>query len=268
MGYAVAILADSTSRWAEALRELGSQLEEMPGEEGYPPYLSARLASYYERAGLVTALSPEGREGSVTVVSAVSPPGGDFSEPVTQASLRVAGALWALDGALAERRHFPAVSWTESYSLYVGELGDWFGGQVSPEWSAVRLRAMALLQKERELEQIVQVVGAEALPDEERLVLRAARLVRETFLQQNGFDPVDASTPPERQFSMLQALLRFYDRSRAALERGAALEEILESELWAKLARMRQIPGERFASEMAELENRFSRFGSEAEGRA
>ena len=254
MGYDVAVMADSTSRWAEALREMSSRLGEMPGEEGYPPYLAARLATFYERAGTVRCLTPrEERKGSVTIVSAVSPPGGDFSEPVTQASLRVGGALWALDIDLAQRRHFPAVSWTESYSLYVSDLEAWFARQISPDWAELRVRAMRVLEKERELQQVVAVVGVDALPDDERLTLEVARLVREGFLRQDGFHPVDASCPAERQTTMLSLFLRFYEEARSTLKGGAPLEEILRHDLWEGLRRIREAPHESFPGEVQEL---------------
>lgn len=258
MGYSVALMADSTSRWAEALREMASRLGEMPAEEGYPPYLAARLASYYERAGVVRCLGPEDREGSVTVVSAVSPPGGDFSEPVTQASLRVGGALWALDSGLAERRHFPAVSWTESYSLYSAALDRWFVNEVAADWPALRQRAMLLLQKEQELQQVVQVVGADALPEEERLSLEAARLLRESFLQQDAFDPVDAFCSAARQHASLSLLLEFVDRCRDALRSGTSLEEVLEDSMWSELRRMRTLPEEAFVRRTQELRQRIA----------
>jgi V/A-type H+-transporting ATPase subunit A len=251
MGYDVAVMADSTSRWAEALREMSSRLGEMPGEEGYPPYLAARLASFYERAGTVRCLGAEGdeRQGSVTIVSAVSPPGGDFSEPVTQASLRVGGTLWALDAGLAERRHFPAVSWTESYSLYVPELAAWFSREIASDWADRRQAAMRVLEKERELRQVVAVVGADALPDDERLTLQTAELLREGFLRQDGFHPVDARCPAERQTAMLSLFLGFYEEARSALKRGVPLEEILRHELWLTLRRIREASHESFPTE-------------------
>jgi len=254
MGYHVAVMADSTSRWAEALREISSRLGEMPGEEGYPPYIGARLASYYERAGEVRSLGAEGRIGSVTVVSAVSPPGGDFSEPVTQASLRVAGALWALDADLAHRRHFPAVSWTESYSLYVGRLEAWFHREAGSDWSEIRSRAMRVLQQEQELRQIVQVVGADALPDDQRLLLEFARLIREGYLQQNGFHPIDSFCPLERGVIMLRLFFEFFDRCRQALKAGVVLDDILGDELWSALPRSRELPREQFFEQAQKLE--------------
>jgi len=260
MGYAVAIMADSTSRWAEALREISSRLGEMPGEEGYPPYLASRLASYYERAGAVRCLGRDERSGSVTVVSAVSPPGGDFSEPVTQASLRVAGALWALDADLAHRRHFPAVSWTDSYSLYLEALQDWFAREVRSDWSEIRLRAMRLLQKEEELRHVVQIVGADALPDEERLVLEAARHLREGFLQQNGYHAIDAFCPVERQATSLRLFMAFVERCREALAGGTPLDELLASPLWMVLGRLRDVPHEEFVAHAQRVESQLGQF--------
>jgi V/A-type H+/Na+-transporting ATPase subunit A len=195
-GYHVALLADSTSRWAEALREISGRLEELPGEEGYPAYLASRLAAFYERAGHVVPLGTPARRGSVTIVGAVSPPGGDFSEPVTQASLRLAGTFWALDAELAHARHFPAISWTRSYSLYLGPLRKALAARAGPDWEALRAEAIALLDDERRLLEIVELVGPDALPDEDRVLLEAARRLRETFLRQHAFDPVDASRPP------------------------------------------------------------------------
>lgn len=264
MGYAVAVMADSTSRWAEALREISSRLGEMPGEEGYPPYLSSRLASYYERAGLVRCLGPGERSGSVTVVSAVSPPGGDFSEPVTQASLRVAGALWALDARLAQRRHFPAVSWVDSYSLYVDALQEWFAREAHLDWAELRLKAMRLLQKEEELRQVVQIVGADALPEEERLVLEAARQLREGFLQQNAYHPIDACCPVERQVTSLRLFLEWVERCRAALGRGTPLDELLASPAWTLLRRLRDVPPQEFAQQVETIETGLKRVAGEA----
>jgi V/A-type H+-transporting ATPase subunit A len=256
MGYAVAVMADSTSRWAEALREISSRLGEMPGEEGYPPYLSSRLASYYERAGVVACLGPGERSGSVTVVSAVSPPGGDFSEPVTQASLRVAGALWALDVKLAQRRHFPAVSWTDSYSLYVDALQEWFAREVRLDWAELRVKAMRLLQKEEELRQVVEIVGADALPEEERLVLEAARQLREGFLQQNGYHPVDACCPVERQVASLRLFLMWVEQCREALRRGTPVDELLASPAWMLLRELRDVPHAAFRQQAEAMATR------------
>ncbi|MGC2288422.1 MAG: V-type ATP synthase subunit A, partial [Thermoplasmata archaeon] len=194
MGYDVALMADSTSRWAEAMREISGRLEEMPGEEGYPAYLGRRVAEFYERSGRVTALSPEGREGSVSVIGAVSPPGGDISEPVSQNTLRVVRVFWALDASLAARRHFPSVNWLQSYSLYAGELEPWFRSHIAPDWGALRQRAIETLQKESELQEIVQLVGVDALPEREKVILDVARMIREDFLQQSAYDDVDTYT--------------------------------------------------------------------------
>jgi V/A-type H+-transporting ATPase subunit A len=253
MGYHVALMADSTSRWAEALREVHGRLGEMPGEEGYPPYLAARLAEFYERAGRVRCLGRPEREGSVSVVSAISPPGGDFSEPVTQASLRVAGALWALDTDLAHRRHFPAVSWVTSYSQYVPALEAWFAAHGAPAWARLRARAMRLLQQEQDLQQVVQVVGMDALPDEERLLLDAARLLREGFLQQDGFHPVDTPCPLSRQVATLQLMLDYHEAAAAALRAGVPLEHLLAHPVRERLLRLRAVPHEQFADATAEL---------------
>lgn len=242
MGYHVAVMADSTSRWAEALRDIHGRLGEMPGEEGYPPYLTARLAEFYERAGHVRCLGRPDRQGSVSVVSAISPPGGDLSEPVTQGSLRVAGALWALDVDLAHRRHFPAVSWAVSYSQYVPALEPWFVAHASPAWPRLRALAMRLLQQEQELQQVVQVVGMDALPDEERLLLDVARLLREGFLQQDGFHPVDTPCPLPRQVAVLQLLLDYYQAAAAALRAGLPLEHLLAHPVRERLLRLREVP--------------------------
>ncbi len=206
-GRHVTLLADSTSRWAEALREISGRLEELPGEEGFPAYLGSRLASFYERAGRAVALGTPERTGSVSLVGAVSPPGGDFSEPVTQASLRLAGAFWALDVELAHARHFPAVGWNQSYSLYVEAMADWYASNVGADWAARRADALALLGRERELLEIVQLVGADALPDEDRLVLAAAALLREVFLRQHAFDPADGWRPLSEQLALLRTIL-------------------------------------------------------------
>ncbi|MFA5843704.1 MAG: V-type ATP synthase subunit A [Coriobacteriia bacterium] len=240
-GYNVAMMADSTSRWGEALREVSGRLEEMPGEEGYPAYLATRLAAFYERSGRVEALGGDGRVGSVTMVGAVSPAGGDFSEPMTQNSLRVTGAFWALDTGLAHRRHFPAISWTRSYTLYLAQVKGWFEGEVAFDWQASRDRAMFILQKEVELQEIVQLVGPDALPESEKVVMEIARMLREDFLQQFAFDEVDAFCPPKKQYWMLKAILAFYDAAVAALQRGVALSQVLELPLKDEIAGMKSI---------------------------
>lgn len=226
MGYDVSLMADSTSRWAEAMREISSRLEEMPGEEGYPAYLAARLSEFYERAGRVNALC--GREGSITVIGAVSPPGGDFSEPVTQNTLRIVKVFWALDAKLAQRRHFPAINWLNSYSLYTKALGDWYNESVSQEWSKLREDAMELLQKEAELQEIVQLVGSDALPEDQQLTLEIARMIREYFLQQNAYHDVDTYCPMDKQYKLLKAIMTWGNKAQSALEGGASVEDIMK----------------------------------------
>ncbi len=259
MGYRVGILADSTSRWAEALREMSSRLAEMPGEEGYPPYLATRLANYYERGGRVMCLGDDGREGSVTVISAISPPGGDFSEPVTQASMRIAGALWALDSTLAHSRHFPAISWTRSYSLYSEHLKEWFNEHVAADWDDLREETMVLLQKETELQEVAQLVGLDALPDAERLIMEMARSVREDYLRQSAFHEVDCFCPFEKQHGMIKALMTYYKESDKALERGVPLETLIAQPLREDLSRMKEIPNEEFAERVDDLMSRVIR---------
>jgi len=224
-GYDVSLMADSTSRWAEAMREISSRLEEMPGEEGYPAYLSARLSEFYERAGRVTTLSNE--QGSVTVIGAVSPPGGDFSEPVTQNTLRIVKVFWALDAKLSQRRHFPAINWLNSYSLYLNVLNPWYDKNISPEWNPLRNWAMAVLQKESELQEIVQLVGSDALPEEEQITIEVARMLREVFLQQNAFDPVDTYCSLEKQFDIMKAIRLYADLAAAAHTGGVMPAQIL-----------------------------------------
>lgn len=251
MGCHVALMADSTSRWGEALREVSGRMEEMPGEEGYPAYLGSRLADFYERAGRVVCLGQDGREGSVTIIGAVSPPGGDFSEPMTQSSLRVAGAFWGLDIDLARRRHFPAIHWTTSYSLY--DLGPWFEGHVSRAWREQVRLAMSLLQKEEELLEIVQLVGSEALPDAEKAILQAGRILREDFLQQSAFHEIDGFCPPPKQCGMLRAILTFYQGLLQAVGKGVALEKAMALPVVGDMARMKEIPSERSEEEIKAL---------------
>ena len=226
MGYDVSLMADSTSRWAEAMREISSRLEEMPGEEGYPAYLSARLAEFYERAGVALTLS--GEEGSVTAIGAVSPPGGDFSEPVTQNTLRIVKVFWALDAKLSQRRHFPAINWLTSYSLYKEILDPWFDANVAPDFVAMRERAMDMLQVESELQEIVQLVGSDSLPDEQQLLLEVTRLVREVFLQQNAFHPIDTYSPFTKQYALMKAIMKFGDMANDALKSGALVSQIVK----------------------------------------
>jgi V/A-type H+-transporting ATPase subunit A len=258
MGYDVALMADSTSRWAEALREMSSRLEEMPGEEGYPTYLAARVSEFYERGGRAqccgnTRNGGEPRTGSLTLVGAVSPPGGDFSEPVTQTSLRVAGALWALDATLAYRRHYPAVNWNRSYTLYEAELDPWFGEHAPKGWRERRQRAMTLMQKDAELQEVVQLVGPDALQDAERLILEVAKLIREVFLQQSAFSENDAYSSLEKTAGLLEALLVFYDEAQRALEQGVMLNALLDLPAREDLARLREVPGCAFTARKEEV---------------
>ncbi len=228
MGYAVALMADSTSRWGEALREVSGRLEEMPGEEGYPAYLATRLADFYERAGRVVALGNDRRIGSITVVGAVSPPGGDFSEPMTQNSLRVAGAFWGLDTGLARRRHFPAINWITSYSLY--DLRKWFVDNVASDWEAQTGEAIALLQAEAKLLEIVQLVGGDALPEDQKELLQVARMLREDYLQQFAFHEIDGSCPPQKQYWMLRAILTFHRELARRVKRGTSVDRVIRTE--------------------------------------
>ncbi|WP_292463553.1 ATP synthase subunit A [Methanolobus sp.] len=237
MGYDVSLMADSTSRWAEAMREISSRLEEMPGEEGYPAYLSARLSEFYERAGYVRTL--EGQEGSITVIGAVSPPGGDFSEPVTQNTLRIVKVFWALDAKLAQRRHFPSINWLTSYSLYTQGLADWFTENVAPDWVPLRDHAMDLLQQEAELQEIVQLVGSDALPEDQQIVLEISRMIREYFLQQNAFHPVDTYCPFDKQYKLLKAISKYGEMATAALEAGIPMKDILSVESKDELAKVK-----------------------------
>src|SRR6056297_952198 len=236
MGYDVALMADSTSRWAEAMREISSRLEEMPGEEGYPAYLSARLSQFYERAGYFQNFN--GTEGSISVIGAVSPPGGDFSEPVTQNTLRIVKTFWALDSDLAERRHFPAINWDESYSLYKDQLDPWFQDNVTDEWSEIRQWAVDTLDEEAELQEIVQLVGKDALPEDQQLTLEVARYLREAWLQQNAFHPTDTYCEPTKTYRMLQAIETFNDEAFEALEAGGPVEEITELDAAPRLNRI------------------------------
>ncbi len=227
MGYSVALMADSTSRWAEAMREMSGRLEEMPGEEGYPAYLASRIASFYERAGNVLCLGSEARPASLSIIGAVSPPGGDFSEPVVQATLRVVKVFWGLDDKLAFARHFPAINWLTSYSLYQEAVDRHANQQLHPQWRENRIRAMAILQKEAELEELVRLVGMDALPSEDRLLMQAAKMIREDFLHQNAFDDRDTYTSLIKQFHLLSLILHYYDEARAAMASGAPLSTLL-----------------------------------------
>ncbi|OVE77319.1 V-type ATP synthase subunit A [bacterium F16] len=252
MGYDVGMMADSTSRWAEALREISSRLEELPGEEGYPTYLATRLSQFYERAGRAELIGGD-RIGSVTVVGAVSPPGGDFSEPVTQASMRVSGAVWSLDSTLAYRRHYPSVNWIRSYSRYEALLGDWFLNHAPHGWSEDRKRLMQILDKDAELQEIVQLIGPDALQASDRLLLEASRMVREVFLQQNAFDANDAYCPIEKQHGLLKGILLFYDEGLAAIKEGVRIDDLINLHQHEKLARLRYVHHDEFESESKDV---------------
>ena len=254
MGYTVAVIADSTSRWAEALREMSGRLEEMPGEEGYPAYLTSRLAQFYERAGKVTCLGSDGREGALSAIGAVSPAGGDISEPVTQATLRIVKVFWGLDSSLAYRRHFPAINWLNSYSLYRERLTGWFSENVSRDWMALTQRCLKTLQTEAELNEIVQLIGADALSPTDRLTLEVARSLREDFLQQDAMSDNDSYSPLEKQSRLLRLIFSFEDKSRRALERGAAIEEIAELPVREKIGRAKALPNDSYAPEFEKIE--------------
>ena len=241
MGYKVAIMADSTSRWAEALREMSGRLEEMPGEEGYPAYLSSRLAEFYERAGSVKTLGSEGRLGAVTAIGAVSPPGGDISEPVSQATLRIVKVYWGLSSKLAYARHFPAIDWLQSYSLYQDRLSPWFNNQVNTEWSNLVSRTMHLLQVESELDEIVRLVGIDALSFKDRLTLEAARSIREDYLHQNAFHEVDTYTSPKKQFMMLKAIMTNYEKNLEALDKDASFKALLALPVRERIGRLKYV---------------------------
>jgi V/A-type H+-transporting ATPase subunit A len=259
-GYKVSIMADSTSRWAEALREIASRLEEMPAEEGYPPYLASRLAAFYERGGRVTTLS--GEEGAVSIIGAVSPAGGDFSEPVTQSTLRITGCFWALDASLARRRHFPAINWSRSYSLFGSILDDWYSDNVAEDYTEFREKAVSLLQREADLQEVVQLVGPDALQDQERLVIEIGRILRQDFLQQNGFDPVDASCSLYKAYGMLKMIIKLNDTAGKALAAGATVDDLLKDPVMEKVNRARYVAEDEFedykTSVLRELDSAFA----------
>ncbi len=250
MGYHTLLLADSTSRWAEAMREISSRLEEMPGEEGYPTYLPTRISNFYERAGLAVIGDSEERIGSITVVGAVSPPGGDYSEPVTQSSIRVVGDVWALDSSLAQRRHFPAINWNRSFSLYDQRLIGWFNKNVDENWGNNRSEALKILQRDAELQEVVQLVGPDALQDVDRAALELGKMLREDFLQQNAFSEVDASCSTKKQLGLLEAHIRFYEKINHSLENGGSLDDILEMPLREELADLKNYPDEEFEEKL------------------
>lgn len=247
MGYKVAIMADSTSRWAEALREMSGRLEEMPGEEGYPAYLASRIAEFYERAGFVKCLGSDGREGTITAIGAVSPPGGDISEPVSQATLRIVKVFWGLSAQLAYKRHFPAIDWLQSYSLYADNLSDWFDDNVNPEWKEMRAKALEILQSEAELDEIVRLVGIDALSWKDRLTMEVARSIREDYLHQNAFDEVDTYTSPQKQYHMLRLILLFGEKGKLALDQGANLSQVLGLPVRERIGRAKYIREEEMA---------------------
>ena len=251
MGYSVALMADSTSRWAEALREMSGRLEEMPGEEGYPAYLGSRLAQFYERAGRVISLGSQGREGALSAIGAVSPPGGDISEPVSQATLRIVKVFWGLDANLAYKRHFPAINWLTSYSLYLDLLEKWYNDNVSSDWMSLRGRMMGILQNEAELEEIVKLVGMDALSAKDRLKMETARSIREDFLHQLAFHEVDTYTSLHKQLLMMRAILEFYDIASDALEKGADIEKIVSLPIREKIGRFKYV-------EEKDVDNEFS----------
>ena len=253
MGYDVALMADSSSRWAEALREISGRLEEMPGEEGYPAYLGTRLADFYERAGRVVTLGKEKRLGSVSIIGAVSPPGGDFSEPVSQNTLRVVSAFWALDTNLADRRHFPAINWLTSYSLYLDFVKDWYDNNIDKEFQILRGNMMALLEKESELQEIVQLVGQDALPESDRAFLEVARMIREDYLQQHAYHEVDSYCSKEKQFLMLRIIMKYYQEVNKAIEAGTMASRIAAVKVKDEIARMKYTPNQDFPKRYEEL---------------
>ena len=258
MGYDVAIMADSTSRWAEALREMSGRLEEMPGEEGYPAYLGSRLAQFYERAGDVVTLGKEGREGALSVIGAVSPPGGDISEPVSQATLRIVKVFWGLDSALAYKRHFPAINWLTSYSLYIDSIGSWFTENVDKDWLILRQKLMTLLQEEAELEEIVKMVGMDALSAPDRLKMEAARSIREDYLHQNSFHEVDTYTSLEKQNMMMKMVMGFYEEAMDALNKGANINDLIKMPVREAIGRFKYTHEDNIESEFDRINNQLS----------
>ena len=257
MGYKVAIMADSTSRWAEALREMSGRLEEMPGDEGYPAYLASRIAEFYERAGVVKCLGQDNGQGSISAIGAVSPPGGDISEPVSQSTLRIVKVFWGLSAQLAYKRHFPAIDWLQSYSLYTDHLEGWFSDHVSPEWNEIRANAMLVLQEESELQEIVQLVGMDALSWKDRLTMEVARSIREDYLHQNAFDEVDTYTSLDKQFLMMRLILEYYQKGKHALDAGANLSDVLNLPVRERIGRSKYIPEDQ-KKQFAEIESELS----------
>ena len=264
MGYSVALMADSTSRWAEALREMSGRLEEMPGEEGYPAYLGSRLAQFYERAGHVIALGKDGRDGALSVIGAVSPQGGDISEPVSQATLRIVKVFWGLDSNLAYQRHFPAINWLTSYSLYLDSMEKWFNEEVEPGWMSARQEMMSLLQDESKLNEIVQMVGMDALSPADRLKMEAAKSIREDFLNQNSFDEVDTYSSLRKQYLMMRLVMSFYEKAKAALEKGANVEDLIAMPSREPIGRFKYTPEDKIEDEFTRINDLLDREVAEA----
>ena len=267
MGYSVALMADSTSRWAEALREMSGRLEEMPGEEGYPAYLGSRLAQFYERAGRVIALGSDGREGALSAIGAVSPPGGDISEPVSQATLRIVKVFWGLDSNLAYKRHFPAINWLTSYSLYVDLLTDWYKKNADEHWMELRGRMLKILQEEAELEEIVKLVGMDALSPGDRLKMETARSIREDFLHQLAFHEIDTYTSLKKQLYMMRLILAYYDLCTEALEKGASVEKLAVLPVREKIGRFKYVHEDNIDAEQEKVMNELQKQIAEEIGR-
>ena len=253
-GYDVALMADSTSRWAEAMREISGRLEEMPGEEGYPAYLASRLAQFYERAGRVDTIGTDPKVASITVVGAVSPPGGDLSEPVTQNTLRICKVFWALDASLADKRHFPSIDWLQSYSLYIDSIEGWWHENIAEDWRAVRDEAMVLLQKESELQEIVQLVGPDALPETDQATLETTRMLREDFLQQNAFDDIDTYCAPLKQYKMLKTILLFQKEAQAAIAKGTPIQNLTSLPVKEEIGKMKFVPQDEFDAKVESIQ--------------
>ena len=267
MGYSVALMADSTSRWAEALREMSGRLEEMPGEEGYPAYLGSRLAQFYERAGHVISLGSDEREGALSVIGAVSPPGGDISEPVSQATLRIVKVFWGLDSALAYKRHFPAINWLNSYSLYLDNMGPWFDKEVADDWMSNRQKMMTLLQEEANLEEIVKMVGMDALSAADRLKMEAARSIREDFLHQNSFHEVDTYTSLKKQLLMMRLVIAYYEKASEALSQGAGIQKLINLPVREKIGRYKYVLEENLDEEYTSVYGQLEAELAEAVGK-
>jgi V/A-type H+-transporting ATPase subunit A len=259
MGYSVALMADSTSRWAEALREMSGRLEEMPGEEGYPAYLASRLAQFYERAGKVKTLGSDERVGAISAIGAVSPPGGDISEPVSQATLRIVKVFWGLDYNLSYKRHFPAINWLQSYSLYQDKLSDWYRENISRDWNKFRADTMRILQEEAELQEIVQLVGIDALSPADRVTLEAARSIREDYLQQDAFNEDDTYTTLDKQYRMLKIILAFYEKSQEAIKKGVDINDLFSLPVRVKISRMKLLPQKEGSKPFDEIEEELSK---------